>query len=241
MSDSSARASTAPQGPSVPGPPRSGPWTLVLPVKGGPAAKSRLGAPPELAAAIAADSLEVVASCPVVGRVVVVTSDAAAGAMARAAGADVVHERHPGSGLAGAIRDGLRAAAERPGPVAVLLADVPAARPEDLGRALGAADRMLTGRPAPPMALLPDTEGTGTVLLAALRADALDPAFGPGSAAEHVRRGARSLDLDLPRLRRDVDTPGDLQSALDLGCGPRTSRAAADTSRAAADSFRCPA
>ena len=28
------------------------PWTLVLPVKGGPRAKSRLGAPPALAAAI---------------------------------------------------------------------------------------------------------------------------------------------------------------------------------------------
>ena len=39
-------------------------WTLVLPVKGGPLAKSRLGARPELAAAIALDSLDAVLAAP---------------------------------------------------------------------------------------------------------------------------------------------------------------------------------
>ena len=75
------------------------------------------------------------------------------------------------------------------------------------------------------MAAVPDTEGTGTVLLAARTPAGLDPAFGAGSFAEHVRRGALPLDLDLPRLRRDVDTPADLEAALALGLGHRTAAA----------------
>jgi 2-phospho-L-lactate/phosphoenolpyruvate guanylyltransferase len=65
-------------------------------------------------------------------------------------------------------------------------------------------------------------------LLAAATPGALQPAFGPGSLAAHVRRGAVPLDLDLPRLRRDVDTPADLDEALALGVGPRTATAVRD-------------
>jgi 2-phospho-L-lactate guanylyltransferase len=208
------------------GPARTG-WTLVLPVKGGPAAKSRLGGPPQLAAAIVRDCLDAVTACPDVVRVLVVTSERQAAALARRMRADVVPERRPGAGLVEAVRDGIRAAADRPGPVAVLLADVPAARPEDVGQALRATDAALAAHPAAAMAVVPDAEGTGTVLLAARSAEALDPAFGPGSAAEHARRGAVRLELELPRLRRDVDTAADLRAALELGCGRWTVLAAA--------------
>jgi 2-phospho-L-lactate guanylyltransferase len=200
---------------------------VVLPVKGGAAAKSRLGGPPELAVAIVRDCLDAVTACPDVARVIVVTSDPAMAGQARTATAEVVSERRPGAGLVEAVRDGVRAAGDRPGPVAVLLPDVPAARAEDLTRALQAASTALATHPAVPMAVVPDADRTGTVLLAARTADALDPAFGPGSAAEHVRRGAVRLDLDLPRLRRDVDTPDDLLAVLRLGVGARTARAAA--------------
>jgi 2-phospho-L-lactate guanylyltransferase len=125
-----------------------------------------------------------------------------------------------------ALRDGVRAAGNRPGPAAILLPDVPAARPEDLSHALRAAAAALAAHPTASMAVVPDTDQTGSVLLAARSASTLDPAFGPGSAAEHIRRGAVRLDLDLPRLRRDVDTPADLLAALELGAGPRTTRAA---------------
>jgi len=211
-------------------------WTLVLPVKGGAGAKSRLGAPPALATAIALDCLDAVLGCPDVARVVVVTADDAAAADARAAGADVVRESDPGAGLRAALRDGL-AAAE--GPVAVLLADLPALRPADLSTALRAAARALhepdAGRDpaadaasgAPAMAFVPDADRTGTVLLAGLDPAAVRPAFGPGSAAGHARSGARRLDLPLPRLRRDVDTREDLATALALGVGPRTAAAVA--------------
>lgn len=204
-------------------------WTVVLPIKGGPTAKSRLGGPPGLAAAIVRDSLDAVRACPDTARLVVVTSDPAMARLAASVAAVVVSERHPGAGLVEAVRDGVGRAGDRPGPVAVLLPDVPAAGPQDVGTALRAAWAVLSTHPTAPMAVLPDADGTGTVLLAARSARELDPAFGPGSAAEHVRRGALRLDLDLPRLRRDVDTPTDLGAVLELGAGPRTTRVAATT------------
>ncbi len=197
-------------------------WTVVLPVKGGLAAKSRLGAIPGLAEAIAADTLDAVAACAVTARMLVVTTDRAAARVASLAGADVVAERLPGAGLLAAVGDGVAAAGA--GPVAVLLADLPALRPEDLATALRAAGAALADRP---MAAVPDAEGVGTVLLAAARGSDLDPAFGPGSLAKHRSRGAIVLDLALPRLRRDVDTAAELAEALGLGCGHRTTAVAA--------------
>jgi 2-phospho-L-lactate/phosphoenolpyruvate guanylyltransferase len=203
------------------------PWTLVLPVKGGPRAKSRLGAPPPVAAAIALDCLDAVLACGAVGRCVVVSADVAIQRSARLAGATVAPESRPGAGLVAAIEDGLKAVSRRPWcarPAAVLLADLPALRPEDLQTALDAARSVLDGDGVR-MAAVPDADGTGTVLLAARTPARLDPAFGPGSFAEHLGRGAVPVPLDLPRLRRDVDTPADLDAALALGVGPRTASA----------------
>jgi 2-phospho-L-lactate guanylyltransferase len=140
----------------------------------------------------------------------------------------VVPEARPGAGLVPAIDAGVRVASLAcAGPTGVLLADLPALRPEDLAVALAAVDARLRDEAAS-MAVVPDKEGTGTVLLAARAPADLDPAFGPDSLAEHVRRGAVALDLDLPGLRRDVDTPADLDAALALGVGPRTASAVRD-------------
>jgi 2-phospho-L-lactate guanylyltransferase len=211
-------------------PPMAAGWTVVLPLKGGAGAKSRLGASPALAAAIALDCLDAVLGCPDAARVLVVTPDAGTAAEASAAGATAVPESRPGAGLPAAVEDGLRAAAAASaGPVAVLLGDLPALRPGDLSAALGEAARVLRdpgeGGPPPAMVFVPDAERTGTVLLAGLDAAAVRPSFGPSSARAHARDGARRLDLPLPRLRRDVDTPADLEAALALGVGPRTAAA----------------
>jgi 2-phospho-L-lactate/phosphoenolpyruvate guanylyltransferase len=199
-------------------------WSVVLPFKGGPAAKSRLGPLRGLATAIALDCLDAVLALPTLAAVIVVTPDDRLAAAARAAGARVRPESSPGRGLAGAVTDGLR---DVPGPCAVLLGDLPALRADDLGTALGRARELLTARGGPPMVFVPDAEGTGTVLLAALDAAAMTPSFGPASAAAHERAGALRLAPDLPRLRRDVDTPADLEAALALGAGPRTTSVAA--------------
>lgn len=192
-------------------------WTVVLPLKGGPRAKSRLGADAALASAIAFDCLDAVLDAWTPTRVVVVTSDPRTGGLARLSGATVVPESSPGAGLVPAIADGVAAAAQ--GPVAVLLGDLPALRPEDLDEALALAAAALTGAEE---VFVPDADGTGTVLLAAARAAALTPAFGAASAAAHEALGALRLEPALPRLRRDVDTAADLAEAIALGCGPRT-------------------
>jgi 2-phospho-L-lactate guanylyltransferase len=206
---------------------RSPGWTLVLPLKGGPAAKSRLRGGPELARAIALDCLDAVLACPVVDRALVVTADPSMAVQARTAGAEPVPESRPGAGLTAAILDGLHAATRFPGPVAVLLGDLPALRPGDLTDGLTDVLAALDLHPSAPMAAIPDAEGSGTVLLAARSPAELDPAFGPGSMAEHRRRSAVPVEADRPRLRRDVDTPTDLDAALALGVGPRTRRVAA--------------
>jgi len=208
-------------------------WTLVLPVKGGRRAKSRLGGAAYLAPAIALDTLEAVLGCPEVATAVVVTADPAISGQATALGARVRRERNPGAGLDAAVRQGLTGLA---GPVGVLLADLPALRPDDLSQALHAVSIALEparadapvriGAEPPRWVVVPDAEGTGTVLLAGT-ADAIRPSFGPASAAAHVRLGAMRLDLSAPRLRRDVDTPADLEQAVRLGVGRNVAAALA--------------
>lgn len=201
----------APMNPS-----RPVPFSLVLPVKGGELAKSRLaldaGTRRRLALAIALDS--VAAAVATGARTYVVTGDVTVARAVRELGARPVAD--PGNGLDAAVLAGVSAAG--PGPVAVLLADVPALRPADLIAALDAAA-------AYPLALVPDAEGSGTVLLTAHRADLLDPAFGPGSSARHRDRGHVVVGRELTRLRRDVDDLVDLAAAQRLGVGARTTDA----------------
>jgi 2-phospho-L-lactate guanylyltransferase len=206
-------------------PPGAGHWRLVLPIKGTPDAKSRLSVPvgigrATLARAMALDTLQAALDCRQVGLVLVVTSDRSVAEAAEAAGALV--EPDPGSGLNDAVRRGVdRLGGQGDGPVGVLLADLPALRPADLAAALLAAS-------AHQVAYVPDAEGTGTVLLAATSAPSLQPEFGDGSAGRHERGGAVRLELDRPRLRRDVDVQSSLGEALRLGVGQRTAAALAD-------------
>lgn len=195
-------------------------WHLVVPVKGGAGAKSRLHPPPgvereALALALATDCLTAVCAGMPPGRVLVVTSDERVREVATGLGAEVVAD--PGDGLDGAVRAGRdRAASGDPDtPVAVLLGDLPALRTADLTAALGAAT-------AYPRAVVPDASGTGTVLLTARRGGDLEPSFGDGSASRHEAAGHHRLDLDLPRLRTDVDDDRALRTAVTLGVGVAT-------------------
>ena len=206
-----------------------------MPVKGGPGAKSRLHPPAgvaraELALALATDCLTACAAGMPAPQLVVVTSDPEVETVARGLGAVVVAD--PGLGLNAAVaagRDWVLSQADpnddtggqspgqrTPAPVAALLGDLPALRPDDLLAALeAAADHDL--------ALVADTQGTGTVLLTAKDGAALVPRFGAGSAARHTAAGHVPLALALPRLRTDVDDDQDLAAALALGVGPATS------------------
>ena len=217
---------------SMPTPPQRLSWRVVVPVKGGRGAKSRLHPPPgvareELALALATDCLTACVAGISAAHLIVVTSDPAVGTVARRLGAAVVAD--PGLGLNAAVEAGRdqalnepRDGASRQGtsprkaiPVAALLGDVPSLRPGDLLAALdAAADHDL--------ALVTDAQATGTVLLTARDGAALEPRFGAGSAARHTAAGHVPLALALPRLRTDVDDDQDLAAAVALGVGPAT-------------------
>jgi 2-phospho-L-lactate guanylyltransferase len=199
-----------------------GTWSVVIPVKVLARAKSRLtglaGARrPELALALAADTVAAAVRCREVAAVIVVSDDQAAAAELAGLGALVIPDE-PGDGLNPALVHGAAvAAALRPAAATgALAADLPALRPAELGRALRAAASW-------PEAFVPDAAGSGTTLYTAAPGSRFQPRFGPGSRQRHRLAGARELDLaGIAGLRRDVDTPADLNSAAGLGLGPRT-------------------
>lgn len=199
-------------------------WVVVVPAKGGDKAKSRLTAPRgtqrhTLAAAFALDTVAAALAAVGTGRVYAVTGPGPLVALLEALGAVVVPD--PGGGLNAAIRAGLaHAAAEAPVRVglAVLLADLPALTADSLSVALGAAAGV-------ERAVVPDVDGTGSVLITATGGAVPEPAFGLDSAARHAAGGQQRLDLDLPRLRTDVDDTTSLRAALSLGVGRHTTAA----------------
>jgi 2-phospho-L-lactate guanylyltransferase len=209
------------------------PWSVLMPVKVLTRAKSRLAALAgsrrgEFALALACDTVAAVLGCDQTARVIVITDDQVAGPALAELGALVVPDE-PRDGLNAALRHGAAHAAARwPGEgTAALSADLPALRPDEVGRALRAAA-------AWPSAFVADAAGDGTTLYAAAPGVPFRPAFGLASRSRHAAGGAVELDLDgIPGLRRDVDTPDDLRGAVALGVGPRSAPLAAELLRCA--------
>jgi len=193
---------------SRPGAPNVADFSVVVPVKGTPAGKSRLVGPfhAELAAAIALDTVSAALGA---ASVLVVTSDSVA-ADFQALGAGVIAD--PGGGLQAAIAAGLSAVQ---GPVAVLLGDLPSLAAEELVDALALAERH-------PLSFVPDAEGTGTSMVAMLGRRG-QTAFGVDSRAAHAALGYVELALPVASgLRRDVDTLEQLLALPLDRLGPRT-------------------
>ncbi len=193
-------------------------WHVVIPVKGGPGAKSRLRHSLDDAAVVAAvahDTLDAAARVVGPGRVVVVTAEPGETAYARAAGHVVVTD--PGTGLDDACRAGVEAAHDLGATrVAVLLGDHPALTPGELEATLVAGERHASF-------FVADAEGTGTALVGTTTGRELALAFGPGSAARHAELGHVALEVEAPGLRHDVDDEDSLRWVLDhLTLGRRT-------------------
>lgn len=195
-------------------------WTVVIPARSLPTAKSRLAeempdvaAHARLAAALRSDTIAAALACTSVAQVVLVVD----APFSVPDGVEVLVQTSVG--LNPAIEQGAAfAAAHRPElGVAALLGDLPALTPKELAVALTSAARV-------DRAFVPDAAGTGTTLLTARPSVALQPRFGLDSAARHA-----SVATELaagPGLRRDVDTLDDLRSALELGVGSATLAAA---------------
>ncbi|NVI91759.1 2-phospho-L-lactate guanylyltransferase [Actinomadura sp. BRA 177] len=200
-------------------------WSLVVPVKVLARAKTRMAgaAGPHreaLALAVAADTVAAALRCDRVRDVIVVTDDPLPAADLAALGARVVPDV-PDAGLNPALVYGAGRGRELSpdGGVGALSADLPALRPDDLARA---------SAPRPPCRRrVPDAAGVGTTLYTARPGVPFAPAFGGGSRAAHRSRGAAEILLPgTDSVRRDVDTPDDLRTALALGTGPRTAEVA---------------
>jgi 2-phospho-L-lactate guanylyltransferase len=191
---------------------------VVIPVKGLPAAKSRLlpasadaAAHRRLVEAIRADTKAAARNATGVARIVLVSDR-------RSDDAQVLVQARPG--LNAALAEAA-AHANRSWPadgVAALVGDLPALRAEELADALQAAAHHRR-------AFVPDADGSGTTLLTALPDVELEPSFGPGSAARHGRTAVAVRGR--PGLRHDVDTAADLAAAAALGLGAETAAAMA--------------
>jgi 2-phospho-L-lactate guanylyltransferase len=190
-------------------------WTVLIPVKSLPGAKSRLlGASADVPAhhrlvlAMRADTIAAARDAAGVARVVLVVDRPVP-----EGGPPVFVQTRAGlnEGLAEAAADATRRWPDDG--VAALVADLPALRAEELATALAAAE-------SHERAFVPDAAGTGTTLLAARAGSELRPRFGPGSALRHARLATR-LDAGAG-LRRDVDTAEDLRALDRRTLGPAT-------------------
>ena len=196
-------------------------FVVIVPVKPPARGKSRLDALPadrrrDLAAAFARDTVAAVRRTPQVEAALVVTDDYRFATELRADGCDVIPD-----GVSDDLNATLRQAAAEAGrrwphaiPVA-LCADLPCLSDDDLAAALVEVDGP---------AFVRDAAGTGTTMYAAPLA-LFEPAFGLDSAAAHRAAGAREITALAPTLRLDVDEPGDLERALELGVGVHTTEA----------------
>lgn len=194
-------------------------WIVVIPVKGTVDSKSRLGDAPgrsALALAIALDTATAALAARSVIGVLVVTSPSAA-TLFDELDVLVVVEDEP-AGLAAAIASGIELATDLGAPgrgIAVLLGDLPAMTPGELEAALDEATRH-------PLAMVPDAEGGGSVLVTAADGAVHATAFGEGSHAAHLAAGYTELRLPVDSgLRNDVDTVEQLR-ALRSRLGPNT-------------------
>jgi 2-phospho-L-lactate guanylyltransferase len=154
--------------------------------------------------------------------ITVITPDDAAAAAAAELGADVLADPTPEGHrdpLNNAIAAAERVVTESVPNVVVLQGDLPALQTQELAEAIAAARHHRRS-------FIADRQGTGTAALCAF-GTALDPRFGPDSAARHRRSGAVELTGAWPGLRCDIDTPADLAVARQLGVGAATARALA--------------
>jgi 2-phospho-L-lactate guanylyltransferase (CobY/MobA/RfbA family) len=171
--------------------------TVIVPFRG-ENAKQRLAPLPEAARAALAKAMlaDVLAACESVGRTL------------------VAREGGQGEAVEAALRG------VEPGPILIVNADLPCARPRDLLALLGAM-------PERGLAIVEAADGT-TNALALSSTHLFAPVYGPGSAkrfrARAERLGVGFVSAEVPELADDVDTLADLER-LEGRLGPNTAAA----------------
>jgi 2-phospho-L-lactate guanylyltransferase len=199
--------------------------TAIIPVKRFGAAKQRLLEAldrPQRAALVKAmlsDVLSAIEGAKAVERVIIVTGEARAERLALEAAKrmrtplEVLQEPTDHGHSEAATLGIIRAMALDARCVALLPGDCPLLDADELDAVLG---RMQEDA----VAVVPDRHGTGTNALILAPADAIAPAFGPGSRERHVeraeRRGLAASVEQVDSLALDLDTPDDLAALEEL-------------------------
>jgi 2-phospho-L-lactate guanylyltransferase len=200
----------------------------VLPVKRFDDAKQRLdktlnaGTRRALAEAMVSDVLHGLRRAQRIDKVVVVTGETGAEALARAYDADSIPDDDRGHSHA--ARSGVDWAMERDYDRVLLVpGDCPALDPHEVD------ELVEVGLGGPDVVIVPDRHGEGTNALLLAPPDAIAPSFGPGSRARHEQAaeaaGARWRIAEPRSLVLDVDTAEDIV-ALRAALGSRTGGAA---------------
>ncbi len=169
----------------------------------------------QLALAFFLDTIAALEGSTAVDRILVVTADEAVQRSVRSR-CDVLADNE--TGLTAAVDIGLDQLrrTRHPGPVAVILPDLPFAT-------AAAFDALLSLAREYPRAYLADAAGTGTTCVTATSTYAMVHHFGPNSARAHIEAGLVALDAPVPELRADVDVLSDLDHPLSLRLGGETS------------------
>jgi len=195
----------------------------VLPVKRFDDAKQRLdktfnaGTRRALAEAMVSDVLHALRRAERIDKVIVVTGENGAEALARAYDAESIPDDDRGHSHA--ARSGVDWALEREYERVLLVpGDCPALDPREV-------DELVAGAmSAPDVVIVPDRHGTGTNALLLAPPDAIALRFGYDSFTYHVGQAVdRGLPLKLvenERIALDIDEPQDLQRFLAGGGGP---------------------
>jgi 2-phospho-L-lactate guanylyltransferase len=191
----------------------------VVPVKRFGDAKQRLaehiGEPTRraLSEAMVTDVLIALRRSKNVDRVIVVTSEPSAEALANGYDAEPVLDDDETSHSSAALI-GVRSARERGARrVLIVPGDCPALDPKQVDALLAETF------PDPGVVVIPDRHGTGTNALLLAPPDVMEPSFGPGSAERHAEL-ARAAGVpvevrEISSLALDVDTIEDLQALRD--------------------------
>jgi 2-phospho-L-lactate guanylyltransferase len=212
--------------------------TAIIPVKRFAQAKQRLLSTLDrpgratLVMAMLTDVLAAVTEAADVERVIVVTGEGRAERIALrhaprvATPIEVLQEPDDRGHSEAATLGIIRAMALGAGAVALLPCDCPLLESGELD---GALERTRPGR----VAVVPDRHGEGTNALLLCPADAIGPAFGPGSRARHedraTRAGYEAVVEPVESLALDVDTPDDLDAmAAVLSAEPERGAATAE-------------
>jgi 2-phospho-L-lactate/phosphoenolpyruvate guanylyltransferase len=197
------------------------PWQVLVPIKRLTDAKSRLSADEvtrqELVVAMAQDTLAAISASPLVTGVGLVCPDRLLAARLTSGQVSWLEEI-PGEpdGLNGAITRAVGEVRSQSSVanVAVVVADLPALRPDEVTAAL-------TDAPSNTPSFVSDILGSGTTAVLFPEMSEVALSFGSGSAERHHALGLVALEVG-PGLRQDVDTLSDLRSAAALGLGAFT-------------------